>query len=236
MLKTVSPQATNMYRLLGDGRVLTAHQIADELDILPNAVYRVAKKLADLGMIEKLGDYPARYRALPVQAAMSYYLMAATSSFRREFGVQNPSQTSKSHGPTISLIKDRPSMLRRSEIDTRNACQSIDIIVSGHNVPDETVMAYRKATTMGIPVRMIIHQKSQAQGSQVSRWKEIGISVKYLPYLEVRMIIYDKQVVYITSYDSKRPGSAFGVRFAYEPLALQMSELFEQNWQKARPL
>lgn len=127
-------------------------------------------------------------------------------------------------------------MLRRSEIDTRNACQSIDIIVSGHNVPDETVMAYRKATTMGIPVRMIIHQKSQAQGSQVSRWKEIGISVKYLPYLEVRMIIYDKQVVYITSYDSKRPGSAFGVRFAYEPLALQMSELFEQNWQKARPL
>lgn len=236
MLKTVSPQATDIYRLLGDGSALTAQEIADQLDILPNAVYRVTRKLADLGMIEKLGDYPSRYRALPVQTAMSYYLMAATNSFRREFGIQKPSQTTKTSGPTISLIKDRPSMLRRSEIDTRNAKFSIDIIVSGHEVPDDTVMAYRKAITLGLPVRMIIHQKSQTDGKQTRRWKEIGITVRYLPDLEVRMIIYDKQVVYITSYDSKRPGSAFGVRFAYEPLALQMSELFEQNWQKARPL
>jgi sugar-specific transcriptional regulator TrmB len=235
-LKTVSPQATEIYRLIGDGQVLTAQEIAHELNILPNAVYRVTKKLADLGMIEKLGDYPARYRALPIQAAMSYYLMAATSSFRREFNIKKPSQTAKNSGPTISLIKDRPSMLRRGASDARAAKQSIDIIVSGHDVPDETVMAYRKATTIGIPVRMIVHQISQLDSSQTKRWQEIGVVVRYLPDLEVRMIIYDKQIVYITSYDAKSPRSAFGVRFAYEPLALQMSELFEQNWQKAKPL
>lgn len=215
---------------------MTAREIANEIDILPNAVYRVAKKLTDLGMIEKLGDYPARYRALPVQAAMSYYLMAATNSFRKEFGVQKPSPSAKQHGPTISLIKDRPSMLRRGASDANVAKQSIDIVVSGHEVPDETVMAYRRAITLGIPIRMIIHQKTQIDGFQVKLWKEIGVEMRYLPDLEVRMIIYDKQVVYITSYDAKSPGSAFGVRFAYEPLALQMSELFEQNWQKAKKL
>jgi hypothetical protein len=52
----------------------------------------------------------------------------------------------------------------------------------------------------------------------------------------MRLFIYDKKIVYLTSFDAKNPGSAFGVRFDYSPLALQMSQLFEQNWQLAVPV
>lgn len=235
-IKTVSVQTSAVYKLLSNGRALSAQEIAEELGTLPNAVYRVAQKLVSMGMVEQLDSYPVRFKALPAQTALSLYMVAATQNFKREFGLTQTAATVVSDVPTISLIKDRPSLLRREEVDVRAATQSVDFIVSGHEVPDATMLAFRKAVTIGVPVRMIIHQSSQINSRQTAKWKEIGVQIRYLPDFEMRLFIFDKQTVYMTSYDTKKPNSAFGVRFAYVPLALQMSEVFEQNWQKAKKL
>ncbi|HET7827480.1 MAG TPA: hypothetical protein VFK97_01265, partial [Candidatus Saccharimonadales bacterium] len=174
-------------------------------------------------------------KAVPPQTALSLYLLASSYSFRREFGVTRPSAT-KNTSPKISLIKDRANLLRRSDQDARAAKHSIDFIVSGHEVPDETFLAFQKAALNGVVIRKIVHQKEQAYSPLVKEWKEIGASVRYLPDFQLRMLIFDKRIVYITSYDPDNRKGAFGVRFEYEPLALQMTELFEQNWQKAKEL
>ena len=235
IIKTVSPQAKDVYKLLSGGRALNAQEIADKLKILPNAVYRVTKKLVDVGMIEQLSTYPISFKALPSQMAMNLYLVAATQNFKREFGSANPA-VKVSNGPVISLIKDRPSLLRRESVDVRATYQSIDFVVSGHEVPEELMMAFRKAITVGAKVRLIVHQAERVRSKQVKKWKEIGVSIRYLPGFNMRLLVFDKRIVYVTSYDPEKPGSAFGVRFEYTPLALQMTELFEQNWQKAKVL
>lgn len=86
----------------------------------------------------------------------------------------------------------------------------------------------------GVDIRRILHEQSQTNSKQIESWKEIGAQVRYLP--DYKMLIIDRRIVYITSYDSKNNSSGFGVRFGYEPLALQMSSVFEQNWQKAKQL
>jgi sugar-specific transcriptional regulator TrmB len=243
-IKTVSPQTSEVYKLLSDSRALSAQEIADELGILPNAVYRVAKKLMDMGLVEELGGYPVRFQAVPAQTALSLYLVAATQNFRREFGLASlarPGATGRGRteagdSPTISLVKDRPSFLRRELVDTRVARQSIDLIVSGHEVPDENILSFRKAVLRGVRIRKIIHQPEQARSELTKMWQDIGVHVRFLPNLDMRLIIFDKRITYITSYDPKKPGSAFGVRFEYVPLAVQMTEVFEQNWQKAEEL
>ncbi len=235
VIKTVSPQTSDVYKLLNGGEGLSAQDIADRLGILPNAVYRVVKKLVAMGLIEQLDGYPARFQAVSAQTAMNMYLVAAGQSFRREFGMLGSVAAPASDAPTISFIKDRPSMLHRQISDTRAARQSIDLIVSGHPIAEENVLAYRKAITTGVKIRKIVHQSEQAKSQWSLMEKEIGVNIRYLPNLDIRLIIFDKRVVYMTSYDAKRPSSAFGIRFEYVPLALQMSELFEQNWQKAKP-
>jgi sugar-specific transcriptional regulator TrmB len=236
LIKTASPQTAEVYKLLKDGQALSALDIAEKLDILPNAVYRVVKKLIDMGLVEQTGDYPVRFKAVPAQTALSMYMVAASRSFRRQFGMTAPASTAKQAGPTISLIKDRSSMLRRGDIDALSARQSIDVIVSGHDVPESTFLAYKKAAKSGVIIRKIVHQKEQAGSPMVARWQEFGARVKYLPDFQMRMIVFDKLIVYLTSYDTQSPGSAFGVRFEYEPLALQMTTLFEQHWQNAQSL
>jgi sugar-specific transcriptional regulator TrmB len=235
-IKTVSPQTTEVYKLLDDGRTLNAQEIADKLGILPNAVYRVAKKLMDMGMVEELGGYPVRFQAVPAQTAMSLYLVAATQNFRREFGMTKPGATAAGDTPTISLVKDRPSFLRRELVDTRAARHSIDLIVSGHEVPDENILSFRKAVMHGVQIRKIIHQPEQARSELTKIRQDIGVHVRFLPNLDMRLIVFDKRITYITSYDPNKPSSAFGVRFEYVPLALQMTEVFEQNWQNAEEL
>ena len=218
-----------------NGRALSAQEIADELKVLPNVVYRATKKLIDLGIVEQVEAYPLRFKALPSQTAMSLYMVSMVQDFRREFGLV--AQAAQTDGvPTISLLKDRKTMLRQDAKDARAAKYSIDFIVSGHEVPDETILAFRKAITVGAKVRMIVHQKEQAYSQQTKEWRRIGVDVRFLPNLDMRLFIYDKKIVYLTSFDAKNPGSAFGVRFDYSPLALQMSQLFEQNWQLAVPV
>lgn len=233
-IKVASPQTSQVYQLLSNGQALTAREMAAQLGALPNAIYRVAKKLVDMGMVEQLNDYPVRFKAVPAQMAMSLYLTMAAQNFKREFGLSQLGPTGDA--PTITLIKDRPALLRRVEADTRSARQSFDIIISGHEVSDSLMLAYRKAATVGVLIRKIIHQVEQTTPKHLAVWKEMGIRVRYLPDLDIRLIVFDKRVVYLTSYDLNKPGRAFGVRFDYVPLALQMSEVFEQNWQRAKPL
>lgn len=233
LIKTASPQTQEVYRLLNDSGELTVQEIADQIGIVPNSVYRLTEKLIKLGLVEEVRGYPVRYHAIPVQTAMSFYLLAASQNFRREYGLSQKAAVKAGNSPVISLIKDRPSLLKRSAQDIRAAHESIDIIVSGHELPDEMYQAHIKAKAQGARIRRIVHQKDRRFTKENQIWKEMGAEVRYLPDFSLRMLIYDKKIVYITSFDPESPASAFGVRFEYEPLAMQMTELFEQNWQKA---
>ena len=233
VLKTTSPQARAVYKLLDDGQELNAQQIADKLDVVPNSVYRLTKKLVDIGVVEEVASYPTRYRAVPLQTALSFYLLAASYNFRREFGLDRVRAIKVGNSPAIGLIKDRPSLLARATQDVRTTHESIDIIVSGHELPDDLYLAHRKAVIQGARIRRIVHQKDRRYTQENKLWKELGAEVRYLPDFSLRMLIYDKRIVYIASFDPDNPKGAFGVRFEYEPLAMQMTELFEQNWLQA---
>lgn len=233
--RSLSPQAVAVYKQLNKGLVLNAQEIAARLDILPNAVYRVTGNLIKAGVIEEVSGYPKRYKALPVQLAMSTYLQAAAQSFRHEL-LNDVLSPQINNGPTITLIKNRADALARSNADARAAKESINFIVSGFEVPDSTVLAFRKAGAIGVPIRAIVQHKPGTIKDRLEKWQEIGAEVKYLPDISMRLFIFDQSITYLLSYDATNKNSAFGVRFDYEPLALQMNLLFEQNWQKAKPL
>lgn len=232
----ISPQSTEVYRLLSDSSDLTAKQIAEKLNVLPNAVYRAMKPLIDFGMAEQLDGYPVRYKAVAAGSAMNWYLRAMARDFRHEFGVSHQQQPDDSE-PSITFIKDRQSLLRMGEQDARNATKTINYIVSGHRVPDSTVLAYRKAATVGVRIRAITQNNPETAGAAaLESYEDMGVEVRYLPNIGIRLFVFDGKTAYMTSYDDTQSSKAFGIRFTYEPVAAQLDELFEQRWQQAKPL
>jgi sugar-specific transcriptional regulator TrmB len=234
-IKAVSGQSADVYRVLVHSGDLTARQIGKELGILPNSVYRAVKSLIALGMAEKLDEYPVRYRAKPANSAMDWYMRAAAQSFRQDFGndVTKPADNSL---PTITFIKDRQHLLRICERDARNATKTINYIVSGHGIPDSTVLAYRKAATVGVRIRAIIQNTPETTKHGLENYRDMGVEVRYLPNIGIRLFIFDGRIACLTSYDDTQSSRAFGIRFTYAPVAAQLNELFEQRWSQAKSL
>lgn len=234
-LKAVSNQSADVYRLLSRSDNLTARQIAAQLEILPNAVYRAVKSLLALGMIEKIVSYPVSYRAIPTSSAMNWYLLAAAQSFWQDFGGQQAIQTD-GLSPTITFIRNRQSLLTGIKQDARQATRSINYIISGHRIPDENILAFRKAVTVGARIRCIIQNTSETTNNGLERYTDIGIEVRYLPDIGIRLFVFDGTTTYLTSYVNTSWNKAFGIRFTYAPVATQLDQLFEQKWLQAKPL
>lgn len=243
-IQAVPKQSAKVYRLLTAAGALTARQIGDELGILPNTVYRAIKPLVALGMAERLDGYPVSYQACPAADAMQWYLRAAVQSFRQDFG--GPGRSGGAGGsssklvddslPSITFIKDRAALLAIGEQEARRARRTINYMVSGHRIPDSTVLAYRKAATIGVKIRCIVQNNPATTDAGLEMYQDMGIAVRYLPNSGIRLFVFDGRTAVLTSYDEDQSSRAFGVRFTYAPVAAQLDQLFEQRWAEARVL
>lgn len=229
----VSPQALSIYKLLSANGTMTAKDIGDQLKVLPNAVYRANKQLLEMGIIEKSDSYPAVFSTIPVSSAIGWFLIQAQRDFKQTFGTDIKASAQPATSPNITFIKSRTDLLKRTDKDVINSQKEVKFIVSGLEVPDSTVLAYRKATTKGVHVKALV-QKRRSNIEKLEKWRDIGVDVRQIDDLELRMFIIDSRIVYLTSYSQNKKEEAFGVRFEYAPLAALMNDLFEQKWQLAQ--
>ncbi len=175
---------------------------------------------------------------MPNDTAMTWYLKAAAQSFKLEFGGPVPKQIGQmgSSLPSITFIKDRQQLLAIGEQEARQAKHSINYIVSGHRIPDSTVLAYRKATATGIKIRCIVQNNPKTTNAGLEMYEDMGAEVRYMPNIGIRLFIFDGNTAVMTSYDEVQSSRAFGIRFTYPPVAKQLNHLFEQRWRQAEPI
>ena len=83
---------------------------------------------------------------------------------------------------------------------------------------------------------MLIQDLKAFSKERFKAWEKIGIEIRYLKYMQARIFIYDKEIVYFTSYSESQNQEAIGMRFEYPPYAVLMEELFEQRWSLAKDI
>lgn len=234
-IASLSKQSLALYQLLLSSGTLNAKEIGEKMHIVPNSVYRAAEPLISLGMAEKLDSYPVTYKAVSPHSAANWYARALAQNFREAFSdtsnvVLNPD------APSMTFIKDRQHMIDVVEKEILNTKHSFNYIVSGHRVPDSNVLAIRKITTKGISARCIIQNTTSTTHNPLETYADMGVEVRYLPNIGIRLFVFDSRTVIMTSYDITQSSRAFGIRFRYPPVAAAMNELFEEKWKTATPL
>ncbi len=223
----LSPQAREVYGLIGKGKSLTAKEIGKVLKIFPNAVYRETKKLESLGLITKTGNYPVRFSLKNSSEALGFLNTLIRQSFSN-------SQLTTENSLKLGFIENRKELLALTNKDTKTVKESLNIIVSGHEVPADTILTQKQAVDRGVRVRMLIQDLSASSRESIRAWQKIGIEIRYLKYLQARIFVFDRKIVYFTSYSEIKNHEAIGMRFEYEPYARLMSELFEQKWLESK--
>lgn len=231
-IKLFPPQSLAVYRLLAHRVPMTAKDIGEKLGIFPNAVYRSLRPLIESGFVREVEVYPARFEANSYTDAIDFYSSKIRDSFLSGFSQMTPGDEKIG----ISFIKTRTELLDATNSDIEDARDSANFIVSGLEVPAETILAYKKSVERGVLVRTLVQNLDDTNGEMLSNWQRIGIKVRYYPNMEARIFVVDRKIVYFTSYDPKNKEEATGVRFAYSPFAKIMGEVFENRWKVAKPI
>ena len=229
-----SRQSQDIYKLLVKKSGLNAKGIGKELKILPNAVYRAIKPLRELGLVEQTSERPTKFIAKPSVEAVEMYLLNQRNVFEQILGDADLSTLPHSNAPV--LIKDRNDLIEKTNRDVKNSKRSVDFIVSGLEVPAETLLTYKQALDRNVKIRSIVQRLDDTSEEMFRNWKKIGLDVRHYPSIESRIFVIDNHIVYLTSYDPERKEECVGIRTGYEPFAKLMREVFERKWESAKEI
>jgi sugar-specific transcriptional regulator TrmB len=231
-MNSISPQAAQIYRLLITAKRLTAKEIAAKLNILAPAVHRSADKLAAMGLIERHGSHPTQFQALPPQNAADTYLVFQRQWFLNQFPqvVQNNAHPLL-NDLAVSYIKNKAQLYSAYLRDEYQVKKDISLIVSGLEATPEVILANKHALDRGVRIRILVQEISDRE--MLTNWEKMGIEVKITSPIQTRLLLLDKNIAYLVSYDQANPDLAIGVRFAYPPIAHILQGIFEQKWKTA---
>ena len=233
----VSPQGQEIYSALLKQKTLTATEIARKLHIHPQAVYRAIKPLVYSGLVVTTGTYPRTFKAVSAWEAGQIYAHTVHTLFLKQFsGVSQNSDNGLHVKSSISFIQNRQELLDMSLADLAKSQKSFDLIVSGFEVPAEFVLENKRAIDRGVSIRILTQESGLDNKEMLGNWQRLGIKVRTTPTIDVRLILTDRHIVYLTSYKPDDPQLAYGIRFDYPPIARLFDEIFAEKWSRARKI
>ncbi|NTU73038.1 winged helix-turn-helix transcriptional regulator [Candidatus Roizmanbacteria bacterium] len=232
-LRVMSPQEEQIYRVLMENNNLSAKEIAHEIGVLPHAVHRSVKSLISSGFLTSDRKWPARYCVQDFSTTIEENIKVIKSQFLPFLSTARVNGEDSRVPISISFIQTRTELLENSNLDLRQVKTEADFIVSGLEVPAETMLRYKQAIDQGVKVKILVQNIGSINAVMLENWKKIGIEIRLYPLLEARIIILDSHIVYFTSYNPASQEESVGVRFDYKPIALLTKELFDNRWESA---
>lgn len=215
---------------------MTATELAQELHILPQAAYRAVRPLERLGCIETLGRRPVRFRAKMTTESLNALLYATREWFESTIHANRnirETRLSENGSLNMSFITNREDLVEHVTRDTRNAMLTLNLIVSGLEVPAETMLTNKLAIDRGVVICVLV-QRQDANKEMLANWQRMGINIRLCQSIDTRIITIDDRITYLVSYNQNEKEEGVGVRFDYPPIARLMNELFDQRWATAQ--
>ena len=237
MVSLLSKQTKSIYSLLLDKGPMTAEIIAKQLHIFPQAVYRSTQQLQSLGCIKQIGSHPALFYALPIKDSVDTYTLFIRSLFLNSFNNSSRVQRTPVEGKlVINFIDSREMMFEKALADIKNAKQEMDNLASGDELPAEIMLAQKEALDRGVIIKTLFQKRTAENETFIRVRMKMGEQIRISETLNSRIVIFDRKVVYIMSYDPSNYIKSLGIRFEYVPFGQLMYQLFLQYWKRGKHL
>jgi sugar-specific transcriptional regulator TrmB len=231
----LSKQTKGIYSLLLDKGPLSAEQIANELNIFPQAVYRSTQQLQKLGCVNQFGKHPAVFGAISAIDAVETFTLLQREWFLDAF-VNSQQNNSIELKPNITFIESREMLFEKSLSDINNLKEEMDNLASGDELPAEIMLAQKNALDRGVNIRTIFQKRDEKNESFIRARTLMGEQFRISKALNTRIVIFDRRVVYVMSYDPTNYLKSVGIRFEYDSLGQLMYQLFLQYWKQSADL
>lgn len=213
----------------------TVKEIAKEIGVLPNAVYRLLSQLDDKGLIAATNAHPAVYKAITPRVVWDTYVKNGYLQKEKDKDellslIKQPQKSDQTNIEVINNIKDFfSSYTRLSKIAKRE----ILIISIGEEVPENVLLANRDALGKGIKIKFIAHVHNQTNHPLLVRWVRMGLEVRHFPSQGFHLVVIDSNTVLLAVSDPKDTQNRTAIVFNNPSFAEAMTSYFQSVWDKA---
>ncbi len=228
----LTPDEAEIYRLLlGEGS-LTAQQIADRLRILPNAVYRLTKRLVRLGFLVKLGQRPLRWQAIPPPLALDGFI-ATKHAEMEKLKLRAVAQLADQHGhspTTIDIISGQPAFFEAFIKLCGQAEREVLVISIGEPVPDKLKVAVARALERQIELKFLFHRFTKDNATLLASWVNMGVQVRHYEDWGYHLAIFDGQTSILVANNPEQTTERVGMVIGSQRLSHALRDFFYVLW------
>lgn len=234
----LSRDEARCYALLISSGSLKAGELASEMDIYPNAVYRIMERLEKKGFIVSLDTHPVTFQSIPPRIAIPAYIDMKQKALEDMRHVSLESfQEEKSVSSTKVDIQTGKKQMFETYINlAKQAKKEICIISLGEPVPDELKLVNRDAIERGVQLKFISHIYTVNNRELLRSWVRMGMEVRHLPGGGFHLQIFDGKINVLTANNPKNTSERTSMVIYNEGISTVLRDYFSSVWQKATPI
>ena len=234
----LTPDEARCYSLLVNRGAASPKAIAGEINVLPNAVYRLLIRLKEKGFVIELDTYPASFQAIPPGIAIDSFTKNKVRQLEESSSrsIQELTKSFQLNPTKIDFVIGRAAMFAKAVELLRNAKEEILIESIGEPVPDEIKMAQVEAVKKGIKVKFIVHKNDPGNKDLLESWVRMGLELRYYPASGYHLNIIDSKNCLLAASNPDNPSERISVIIYSKELTKAMRDFFFNTWEKAVPV
>lgn len=232
----LSEHETGVYQILLDEGSLSAKEIAKNVNILPNAVYRLMDSLHNKGFVVPLTTYPKKFQAVPPSVAIEAFSEQQEKRLE-ELKIQSiralTSETTKAPQTRIDLIVSRAETFSKFVELAPQAKKEILIISIGEPVPDNVKLAMRDGIERGVKIKLLVHRYNEENRQLLRSWLRMGVEVRHFPDWGFHLVILDGKKSLLMTNNPENTEERTGMLIFSDGLARALRDYYYSVWEKA---
>lgn len=231
----LSPDEAQCYTELVKQGSLTTAQLAQKVGILPNAVYRLVRKLQERGFVTILNTYPVTFQAIPPSVAIESYVGQKNKEFEEiKINTIKSIEENQSNIPTkVDIIVSQKGLFDKFIELSQLVTKEILVISIGEPVPDELKLACVKAHQREVQIKFIFHVHNKENHELLTSWVKMGMEVRYFKDGGYHLNVYDGKIAILVTNNPKNTKERLGMVFYNDRLANSLRNYFYNIWGQA---
>ncbi|HLL60107.1 MAG TPA: helix-turn-helix domain-containing protein [Candidatus Nitrosocosmicus sp.] len=224
------------YQFLYTSSSLTIQQISKEMNVLPNAVYRLINRLIDKGFVVELHTSPKTFQAIPPSISIENYVKNKQEELEK-LRIQSVLVLSKNNKSTIhtkmEMLTGRGSTYKKFIELAETAKQEILVISIGEEVSDEIKLTHRDAIERGVSIKLLVHTYNKSNENILKNWIRMGTDVRHIQDSGYHLMIFDSNISIIVSNNPENTEERSGMVMYSEGLSKSLRDYFFIIWNRA---
>ncbi len=234
----LSRDEARCYALLISKGSLKAGELASQMDIYPNAVYRIMKRLEKKGFIVSLDTHPVTFQAITPRIAISAYIdmKEKTLEEMRHISLKSFQEEKSVLSTKVDIQTGKKQMFDTYISLAKQAKKEICIISLGEPVPDELKLVNRDAIEHGVQLQFISHRYTNENHELLRSWVRMGMEVRHYSGGGFHLQIFDGKTSVLTASNPKNTSERTSMVIYNEGISIVLRDYFSSVWQKATPI